>query len=66
MAVVVVGVARILLSTAFITYKKKQCNRDYKTNLGDDYDMNNVNDDQEKSREETQDMKSCSESDPIM
>ena len=66
--VMVVGVAGLLFSTAFISYKEKQCNSDYKNNLGDDFEINNVdvNADQEKSREETQNMKFFSVSDPIV
>ena len=68
MAVVLVGVAGLLLSTVFITYKRGVCNKDYKSNIGDDFEMNDVevNDDHKKSREETKYIKSSSESDPIM
>ena len=67
-AVVLVGVAGLLLSTVFITYKKGVCNNDYESNLGDDLEMNyvEVNDDHKKTREETKYINSSSESDPIM
>ena len=64
MAVVVLAVAVLLLSTIFITYKKRQHKTDVESNLTDDFERNDVevNDDHENSREETQDMNSCNES----
>jgi hypothetical protein len=66
-AVVVVGVAVLLLSTVFITYKKSQHKNYFESNLSDAFEMNDVevNVDHEKFIEETQDI-SCSESSSIM
>ena len=52
-AVVVVGVVGLLLSTVFITYKKRQHKTDVESNLTDDFERNDVevNDDHENSRE---------------
>jgi hypothetical protein len=67
-AVVMVGVAVLLLSTVFITYKKRQHKNEFESILTDAFEMTDVevNDDHEKSREETHDMNSCSESSPII
>ena len=59
LAVVLVWVAGLLLSTVFITYKKNQCNSDHETDLSCAFDMKiEVIDDQDNSRKDTQDVNS--------
>ena len=63
MTVVVVGVAGLLLSIVFVKYKKGQHKLDYEDHPSDANEMNNVELEDDDSKEETQ---RISESLPIL